>query len=216
MTEADWLKCENPHLMLEYLKTPCRATRRKSGQRKLRLFGCACCRRIWYLLADDRLRNAVVVAERFADGLATAAARKLARGKAISACAEAGSAKVTDNICGAVYSVLSETPWSAVRAWTFSSFRDDFEEQCRDRARQCVPLRCIFGNPFQPLSARRFPAHVVGLAESIYQAFPEVCRDNFLILADALSDLCEEQAAAHCREEEQVKGCHVVDWLLEK
>jgi hypothetical protein len=71
----------------------------------------------------------------------------------------------------------------------------------------------ILGNPFRPLGARSFPAHIVGLAEAIYAAFPTVS-DQYLILADALDDLGEDRAAVHCREAVHVKGCHVVDWVL--
>ena len=54
---------------------------------------------------------------------------------------------------------------------------------------------------------------MVELARECYDAFPAVS-DRFLILADALADLAEEQAAEHCRQSEHVKGCHVLDWVL--
>jgi hypothetical protein len=77
----------------------------------------------------------------------------------------------------------------------------------------CDLLRCLFGNPFHPLSSRTFPAHVLGLAQACYAAFPEVS-DQYLILADVLAELGEEAAAAHCREQMHMKVCHIVDWVL--
>src|SRR5262249_11316991 len=88
-------------------------------------------------------------------------------------------------------------------------------EQRRERARQGELLRDILGNPFRPLRPRLIPPHVLGLAQVCYAAFPTVGGD-FLVLADALDDLGEGRAAAHCREALHVKGCHVLDWIMGK
>jgi hypothetical protein len=63
MTEAEWLACEDPEKMLEFLKG-------KASDRKVRLFGCACCRRIWHLMKHTESQEAVILSERFADGVA--------------------------------------------------------------------------------------------------------------------------------------------------
>src|SRR5208283_3064161 len=64
MTEAEWLECTDLKEMLQFLSD-------KASNRKFRLFACACVRRVWHLLADERSRKSVEVAEKFSDGLAT-------------------------------------------------------------------------------------------------------------------------------------------------
>src|SRR5262245_2032481 len=63
MTEDEWLASTDPVPMVRSLAG--------AGDRKLRLFACAACRRVWHLLADAAGRGAVEVAEGLADGLAT-------------------------------------------------------------------------------------------------------------------------------------------------
>src|SRR4051794_6773845 len=60
MTEAEWLVCQNTQQMLQHL-------RGKVADRKMRLFVCACCRRVWHLLKEAG-RRAVETTERRADG----------------------------------------------------------------------------------------------------------------------------------------------------
>jgi hypothetical protein len=86
MTESEWLSATDPELMLAFLED-------RAGGRKLRLFSCACCRRIWHLLSDARVRGAVEVAERFADGLATEQERHASWAAAHAAHLEADAAK---------------------------------------------------------------------------------------------------------------------------
>src|SRR6516165_952385 len=65
MTEAEWIACRFPATMLRGRHG------QRMGSRKLRLLGCACCRRVWHLLSEVG-RKAAEVTERYADGLATA------------------------------------------------------------------------------------------------------------------------------------------------
>ena len=52
MTEEDWLTCTDPAQLLLFLEGG-------TGDRKLRLFVVACCRRCWTALTDERPRRAV-------------------------------------------------------------------------------------------------------------------------------------------------------------
>jgi hypothetical protein len=66
MTEAEWSVSQRPSQMLWFLRN-----NREATDRKLRLWACACVRRVWSLLPDDQGRQIVEVAERYADGQAT-------------------------------------------------------------------------------------------------------------------------------------------------
>jgi hypothetical protein len=66
MTEQDWFSCTEPQQMVKFLREG-----GTGSERKCRLFACASARRIWHLLADQRLGEAIAVSERHADGRAT-------------------------------------------------------------------------------------------------------------------------------------------------
>ncbi len=78
MTEEEWLECTEPQKMLLLIQG-------KEHDRKLRLFLVACCRRVRHLLPDDHLREAIEIAERFADGLASKRERNAAFRKVYAA-----------------------------------------------------------------------------------------------------------------------------------
>lgn len=70
LTEDKWNTADQPYVLLRHLQQRTRINRVPGGQRRLRLFACACCRHIWDLLADTEARHAIDVSERAADGLA--------------------------------------------------------------------------------------------------------------------------------------------------
>jgi hypothetical protein len=64
MTEIAWLAWDDYEPMWVWVYS-------KIGDRKMRLFGCACCRAIWHRLTDAESRQAIEATARFVDGLAT-------------------------------------------------------------------------------------------------------------------------------------------------
>ncbi len=71
MTEAEWLATTEPYGLIQ-------TARRRGSERKQRLFGVACCRRISHLLIHEEMRSAVEIGEQFADGLVSEATREAA------------------------------------------------------------------------------------------------------------------------------------------
>jgi hypothetical protein len=105
VTETQWLACDNPTLMIHFL-------RGKASDRKLRLFACACCRRVWHLLTDERSRQAVETAERFAESSVTA--KDLGKARALA-----------DRVRSARHDLSTQAWESAARA-AFLAAAEDF------------------------------------------------------------------------------------------
>jgi hypothetical protein len=209
MTEAEWLTCDNPSRMLAVVA--------RFGERKQRLFACACCRAIWALVDDDKARNAVEVAERFADGGARAGQLSAAYRKAARVTSAANKAALISAEASLTPSLTSAAIVCALDAVAMPA-KDVAAAFAAENNRQLHLLHCIFGNPFRPvaLDPEWRTSTVVQLAQGIYddRAF-----DRLPILADALQDAgCDnEDVLSHCRDTgPHARGCWVVDLILGK
>jgi hypothetical protein len=177
MDEYAWQSYGDPKSLLAYL--------RKSGQardRKLRLWACACCRRLWELLGQG-YRDYVALAELVADGEAgekelfsvawdRAEAERNAEGRpgrsaAAQAACYAGNPSASTAAEYAPQSAqdaaeLAET--GRLHAGTVP------QRRIAERLAQIDLLRCVFANPFRPvtLAPSWLTEDVTSLAKAAY------------------------------------------------
>jgi hypothetical protein len=233
MNEAIWLACGNPGPMLMWV-------RGVASARKLRLFACACCRRIGHLLIDPRAQNALATAERFADGLAGDGERSAARKSAQQASQTRAvipwptAPKWERRAASAVYYAAAADAWEAAEQardlateallWRAGGYdATEWQEVGKaERLAQADLLRDLFG----PLPFRSVPVNpawlawdggtVTKLAAAVYD---ERAFDRLPILADALEEAgcADEVILSHLRGPgPHVRGCWAVDLLLGK
>ncbi|MFO0822034.1 MAG: hypothetical protein U0792_02770 [Gemmataceae bacterium] len=224
MTETEWLECDDPSKMLEFL-------RGKGSERKLRLFAAACTRCFWDHLVMEPSRRAVEVAEQFADGMSDLSTLKDARDAAVVvprqlagtkmnypasafAAAECAREEAWETATGASSGILD----AALPLVAHAPDGQVLEAVDLFRQIQTRLLRDIFGNPFQPVSfdTEWHTSTAVLLAKQMYES-----RDfsTMPILADALQDAGCDNADIlnHCRRPwGHTRGCWVVDLVLEK
>src|SRR5262245_9487597 len=223
MTETQWLT-GNLKKMLKYLQ-------RRGSERKRRLFGVACCHRMWPLLRGSQCHDAMATAERYADGLVSQFDLSEAESGAHEAstiCRDAGDGPNTmaaDAVfaitCAGVRWDIAEVAASnAASAIASTAPRGQSKNtKTTEEVAQVSLLREIFGNPFTPVaftSAWRTDTAMI-LARQMYEsrefsALP--------ILADALQDAgCDnEDLLNHCRDTSatHVRGCWALDLVLGK
>lgn len=239
MTETEWLTITSPRRMLEHLAA-------WVTDRKMRLFGVACCRSIGHLLAHDLLATAVSVAEALADGDVSAGEADLA----YLAAAEVDGEQLPGvppavgyHAARAAVNLLP--PGDLIRVWedvalaaegdalarqgappeVFDAWAEQTAESGRPlgwvtadaEGRVADILRCHF-NPFRTV-ARGGPwvtPAAVTVARDCYHR-----RDfsTLPLLADLLEEAgCPEQRVLdHCRSgDEHARGCWAVDLVLGK
>jgi hypothetical protein len=202
--------------------------------RKARLFWCACLRRGWDQLTDDRTRRLVEEVELHAEEDFDWFFRKLrfAFEGYLDTFRELGSATCRDFWAFSAFhgappdGLMSLVGWladSAAQSAARAAPDPDAVFAAHERAEaaekewQCDLIREVFGNPFRTVDVSPWlTSDVVALARGIYE---EKAFDRMPILADALQDAgCDNvNVLDHCREpREHVRGCWVVDLLLGK
>jgi hypothetical protein len=214
VTEAEWLSCTDPETMLQFV-------RGNASDRKLRLFACACCRRVGYLL-DGWSQNLVDVVEQYVDGSVGRSGLAFAtdlhddvvqRAKPYTARHIAAN-MVNAAKAGAAWAAAWTVVGEARRAIRFSEQGDTLEES---RA-QAALLREVLGNPFRPVTvapAVRTPT-VVALAQAIY-ARGSLARLPELAVALEAASCTDDGLLAHFRGlGPHVRGCFALDLILGK
>jgi hypothetical protein len=235
VTEVEWLACEDPHRMLDFLGS-------RVSKRKRRLLAVACCRRICHLLEDEWTRRAVETAELFADDLAGKKELDQACAKAWNLAAQnivvdvgeddgslfaagrvnpayAAAALAAEKVPGNVFvNTALAAAQVAMATGEFQSKKDACAVEYRCQA---ALIRDMFGNPFRPVQfnpawLESYDCLLTKLAEAIYQ---ERRFDGLPNLGEALRDAgCQnEEILGHCHPRgEHVRGCWLLDEILGK
>ena len=218
MDEAEWLACNDPGRMLEFL-------RGMVSDRKFRLFAVACCQLIAHRITDPNSRRAIQAAEQYADGLISLDTLREARATAPSSrmggatlgglrTGRSGLARATSpsstpggapHARDAARATTNESSWTAARDAQRRAMQQIWEkarlswetapvEKAAAYNSQRAILRDIFGNPFRPVllnPAWRTPA-VLSLAQAAYEnrllSAGTLDPDRLAILADALEE----------------------------
>lgn len=203
----------------------------QSFGRKGKLFGCACCRRIWHLISDPHERRNIQIAEERADNPSftngnweTDQSTYQTETREIAQCTKNA---VYIAVRNAVFGSWVDVARYAAGAVAWNATGEirvvngiDLGQPARDleKRSQADLLRDIFGNPFRPVpfSPSWLTPTVTALAQSIYE---DRRFDALPILADALEEAgcTNDNILAHGRDgSEHARGCWVVDGLLAK
>jgi hypothetical protein len=230
MTEAEWLSGTDPTRMLSHLG-------RKASPRKLRLLACGCARQVWDVLAEVH-REAIELAERFADGRATDRKRREVLDHAGATApresrhwfqeprepawraAQAATATLRDEAASAAAEAATQVvAWALSRPSNLPSVPslNVWQKRRMEILRvECSLIRDIFGNSSHPVvfDPSWRTRNVRELAQAIYQ---QRTFERMPILADALEDAgCDvADLLNHCRgEADHVLGCWALDLIL--
>ncbi|MCI0740897.1 MAG: SMI1/KNR4 family protein [Gemmataceae bacterium] len=193
-TEADWVSTNDPDKVLNWLKE-----NEKLDERKLRLFGCACCRRIWDRLGELS-RETVALAEEHADGAVSQADFEFGRSELIQ----------WEGRDSTKYGIaLSALDGGWYTSWEIGC-RLDEPELSQAKAAHADLLRHIFGNPFRPLEMPGVrQTEIVRRARALYDGHCTAAELREALAAAGFAELAE-----HFERPDHPKGCWALDLLI--
>jgi hypothetical protein len=222
MTEAEWLACTDPIVILEFL-------RGKTSARKLRLFAVSGFRRLLRLsrlvqdVGDDSWDRMIDIAERHADGLATPSE--------LPSWGHPDGIEREGTMAPCMHQLLLLTaadsyPAAQQTIGLLAGWKLEFTGQVSYTRPEELPilaelLRDLIGDPFLPRTLEPSwlscnDRAVLHLAQGIYA---ERAFERMPILGDALEEAgcADADVLRHCRQPDgHVRGCWVVDLLLAK
>ena len=207
MTEEEWAEQTMPDRRLRYLEEQDRCDRRKA-----RLFGVACCRRIWHLLMDERLRQSVEMAEKYADGFVSRRDMDLYLNAARFAMRGGSNLAHPAETVACAVAVKKVRPGYIAELSRHAIVWDGDGQYLEEEQAQLELVLDIFGNPFRPISfdVSWRTSTAVAIAQGMYES-----RDfsAMPILADALQDAgCEnDDVLNHAAGGPHVRRCWVID-----
>lgn len=239
MTEQEWSECNNVEVKLSGLGG-------KATERKVRLFAAACCRVVWHLMTDGWCKEAVELAERFADGHSTEQERKHAHAIGMELIGDGDPPN--EPLAAALSTLESANPkydgltplfagafaTAAAAAYAFANAESMFRGESpqgspawhTDLAKAEHVQLTLLGDIFGPLPfyATTLSSPLLAwqegtipkLAQAIYD---DRAFDRMSVLADALekAGCTNADILTHCRGKgPHVRGCWVVDLLLGK
>jgi hypothetical protein len=238
VTEAQFLVSDDPDAMVACLRKGVHLTDRKAV-----LAGAACCRRVWPMLADGRLRAAVEAAEGYAGGplewalrphmlVATEVSaghyraapvefdRDYVAWRGAKYAAEAVLYTLQRGKLGTALGMARKTAGDI--AW-LAGEGNGSAAQVSEAAAQEGILREVFGNPFRPATLDRaaLTPTVASLAQAAYEnrSLPSGHLDpaRLAVLSDALEEAgcTDADLLSHLRSPgPHVRGCWALDLIL--
>jgi hypothetical protein len=202
--EADWLTDSDPFVMLQLIEG-------KVSQRKLRLFACACVRRLLSPTDNGPIQQILSISEQFADGLVDVTLLDRAHNQPVPIATRSENLREA-LLLGSAIATASPEALGAARLTSEYGNRINSLFPDQEKHEQADLLREICGNPFQDfVLPTAIPFPILQLAEKVYLG-----QTPHSSLQAPLLTLGLPNVAAHFRSGSHPRGCCILDLILSK